>query len=51
MRRSRDNKNEVHGMYNKVAKDLNFPAREKEIAQLWKDKDICLLYTSDAADE
>lgn len=27
-------------MYNKVAKDLNFPAREKEIAQLWKDKDI-----------
>ncbi len=27
-------------MYNPVATDMNFAAREREIAQLWKDKDI-----------
>ena len=27
-------------MYKKVAKDQNFVAREKEIEQFWKDKDI-----------
>jgi len=27
-------------MYNKVATDMNFVAREREIAKLWKDKDI-----------
>ena len=27
-------------MYNKVATDMNFPAREAEITRLWKEKDI-----------
>ena len=27
-------------MYNKVATDMNFAAREKQTAQMWKDKDI-----------
>ena len=27
-------------MYNKVSTDLNFVARERDVAQLWKDKDI-----------
>ena len=27
-------------MYNKVATDMNFAAREKQVAQMWKEKDI-----------
>ena len=27
-------------MYNKVSTDLNFVARERDVAQLWKEKDI-----------
>ncbi len=27
-------------MYNKVATDMNFPAREREIAELWKKNDV-----------
>ena len=27
-------------MYNKVPTDMNFVSREKEVAELWKDKDI-----------
>jgi len=27
-------------MYNKVSTDMNFVAREREVSQLWKDKDI-----------
>ena len=27
-------------MYNKVATDMNFAAREKKTAELWKEKDI-----------
>ena len=27
-------------MYNKVATDMNFTAREKQTAEMWKEKDI-----------
>ena len=27
-------------MYNKVATDMNFVAREKEVTRMWKEKDI-----------
>ena len=27
-------------MYNKVATDMNFAAREKKTAEMWKEKDI-----------
>ena len=27
-------------MYNKVPTDLNFVSREREVARLWKEKDV-----------